>query len=149
MAVGGAGGGTGAAIKAGLAVVTAKLDDAPLKGGLNAAKKYVMDWGASIAKTGAGLAGIGAAIEGPILGASYAAIERFNEMRKAADQLGTTPEIFSGLAFAVKKFGIDSQGLVGASRFMERFVAKAQEGGSAAEAFEKIGLDAKELIKLP
>jgi hypothetical protein len=145
----GGGGGKGGAIRAGKAFVELSAEDAGLRSGLEKARKAVLGFGKGLAVGGAGVAGVGALITGPILGAMHEAVDRFNEVRKAADQLGTTPEIFSGLAFAVKRFGIDSDGLVVASRHMNKFIAEAKDGGGAADDLNKLGLSAADLINLP
>jgi hypothetical protein len=78
------------------------------------------------------------------------AVERFNEVRKAADQLGTTPEIFSALGFAVGRFGVDSEGLVTASRHMDKFISQARQGVPQASALmSHLGLSAEELAAAP
>ncbi len=147
---GGGGGGMGAAIKAGQAVVTASLDMGPLKSGIAEARKMALKIGAGIGGIGAGIGGIGAAITAPIIAGFKSAVDEVTEFRKAADQLGSTTEIVSGLAFAAKKAGVDTDTFVTSARHMQKVLSEAAGGDKGAiDSLAKLGIKAQDLIDKP
>lgn len=140
----------GRAIQAGQAVVTAKLDDGPLKSGLAAAQKMVLKWGAGIAAAGAGVVAGGASLVAPILASFKSAVDEITTVRKAAEQLGAGTAETSALGYAAQKAGLDFDSLVTSSRHMQTVIAGAADGeASATNALARLGIKANELAKLP
>ncbi len=151
MAAGSAGGGgMGAAIMAGRAVVGTSLDMSGLESGLAKAKKTLVGWGKNVAVAGAAVAGLGGLIVAPILAGFHSAVTEITEVRKAAEQLGAGTEEVSALAFAAKKAGVDLDGFVTSGRHMQKVLSDAASGDQgAADTLKKLGLNAKDLINLP
>lgn len=152
MPASGSGGSSGAAagIKAGRAYVELGTEDSSLKSGLDAAKGHVKAFGKQVAGIGGAIGGIGAAIEAPLALAMNSAVEHVTAVRKAAMQVGSSTEQFSALGFAAKKVGVDFDGLVATTRKLDRMTDEARSGNkAAAEEFEKLGLSADELAKMP
>jgi hypothetical protein len=74
---------------------------------------------------------------------------KMDEIGDTADRLGLTTEAFSRLSYAVKLTGSDVSILPGAlEKFNKNLHDAATNGGPAAAAFNAIGLDAKELVKM-
>jgi hypothetical protein len=142
------------AIKAGRAEVEASFNEAGLKAGLDAAKQHLQNFAKQTSTImvggGGALAGIGAMIEAPLALAMKAAVSDISNIRKAADQLGESTDSFSKVSYAASKVGLELDGVVGAGRKLERMIAEAKDGNkAAAESFNKLGLNAAELDKLP
>lgn len=150
MAVGGSSGGGGKGVKAGRAYVEVGVDDKSLRGGLNKAKQMVLTFSKQLAIGGGVLTGLGATVTAPILAFFHDAIDRVNSFRKAAEQLGTTPEIISAIGYAADKVGVDLGGLVQAGRRVQRVIADAAAGEEgAAAALDRLGISAQNILNLP
>lgn len=78
---------------------------------------------------------------------SFSAIDA---LAKTADKLGTTTEALGGLQLAGRVTGVEISKLnLGLQRATRRIAEAAQGTGEAQNALKELGLDAKELVKLP
>jgi hypothetical protein len=150
----GGGGGQAGAIEAGKAVVRLGVDQSGMRAGLEGAAKMLKGFSQKVSgefvRGGTALGAVGAVVAGPLGAALGEAVDRFTEVRKASEKLGTTPETFSALGFAAAKTGVDTDGLVAASRRYMSVISEAAAGnGAAAESLARLGLNAKDLADLP
>ncbi len=133
-------------IRAGGAVVELSVDDAGLRSGLEKARKAALGFSKKLAIGGGVTAGVGAAIMAPILASFHSAVEHITEIRKAAEQLAIPTEMMSELGYAASKVGVDLDGVVTASRHVEKAISEAGKGsGAMSDLFRQMGLDAKDL----
>jgi hypothetical protein len=137
------GGGKGGSIRAGKAHVELNADDSGLRTGLMRAKQMVLKFGQTMAKAGAVMFGAGGTLLGGI-GASFGlAVDHFDKVKKAADRLGTSAEIISGLGYAAEQSGSSLEGLEAALKANQKALVNNADG------FKEIGLSAEELMKMP
>ncbi|MBX3397484.1 MAG: hypothetical protein KF873_01975 [Gemmataceae bacterium] len=150
MAVSGGGGGSGGAIRAARAFVEVYWEDNALKRGVASAQKRWAAFGSMVGGAGRTLAaaGIGA---GAALGAVFkSAIGRSAEFGRLSQKLGDSTENLSAFSYAAETTGMSLEDLVdNFENWPERLTAASQGTGEAAEAFNRLGLDAGELMKLP
>lgn len=125
------GGGKGANdVRAGGAFVELFTKDNLFYRGLLAAEKRLKQFGAFAAKLGLGIAGVGTAVLGPLTALTTGFLERGDEMKKAADRLGTTPEAISALGYAAEASGASLEDVETAVKSL--FKAVHSEEGSKA-----------------
>lgn len=133
--------GVAGAIKAGAAYVELLADDKKLKQGLAGAGQSIRAFGLSVAKVGAGIGAIGAALLGPLLGASHVFAEMGSEMYDMSVRTGVTVEALSSLKFAAEQSGSSIGAVEVAMKKMNQTLAKADDDGSkAAETLDKLGI---------
>lgn len=151
MANSGSSGGAsgGGAIRAGRAFVELFAKDVGLKAGLDRAKSLVLGIGSAL-KT-ASIVGLGATTA---IGAGLAALgksagDRATEFQRLSDRIGVPVDQLSAFAYAAEQTGQTVQDLEGHfENFAERVFQASQGTGEAAETFKKLGIDAREFIKL-
>lgn len=121
-----------------------------LKEGRNAISKFaggVASVTADVAKFGAALATGAAAGIALLTRQSFKALDVIG---KVSDKLGFTVDGLRGLRRAAEETGVANQQFdVGLQRLTRRLAEAAQGSGEAQGAIKELGLDAKELAKLP
>jgi hypothetical protein len=131
-----AGGAAGAgAIRAGKAFVELLTKDTGFSSGLQAAERKMHAFGRSVRNIGLGISGIGGAVLTPITAAFTEMLLHFSDVQKAAGRLFTTPEIASGLGYALG--GLEE--MEHAARHLQRAIAENKP------AFAELGLSAAKL----
>jgi hypothetical protein len=148
MAAGGSGGNAGA-IRAGKAFVELAMKDTGLQLGLKRAAALVANFGAAFVKVGAvGAGGLAAAAGGlALLGKS--AGDRAVDFDRLSKRVGVPIDQLSAFAYAAGKTGEEIGNLEGHfENFAERVYQASQGTGEAAETFKKLGLNARDLIKM-
>jgi hypothetical protein len=143
MALNGGTGGSSAAIRAGGAYVELFTKDIGVKSGLKAFEKAFASTAAMASRAGLGAIAAGSAILAPIGAIFQDVIERGDQFQKAADRLGSTSEILSGLGYAAQQSGASFEDLEAASKFLHLSIANANP------ALREMGLNAQELQQLP
>src|SRR5205823_2234901 len=116
----------------GLAVVELGMDLSPLMSAMNVAAGRLKAWSSQLTKMGAGFAGFGASIAGPILGAFKGAVDQAASMDTLATQLGLTTEKASALTYALGTVGIEEGELIGFTRHLSSAFASAADGSQEA-----------------
>jgi hypothetical protein len=120
----------------------------PLNAMLNLAAVRLKGYGRQVAMAGAGLAGIGLSIAGPILAQFKGAVEGAAGMDTLATQLGTTAETASRLAYALGTVGISQEELVQFTRHMNnKFAEAASNMGNVRQEFAAFGVNIDELME--
>jgi hypothetical protein len=128
-----AGGAAGAgAIRAGKAFVELLTKDTGFSSGLQAAERKMHAFGRSVRNIGLGISGIGGAVLTPITAAFTEMLLHFSDVQKTAGRLFTTPEVASGLGYALG--GLDE--MEHAARHLQRAIAENKP------AFAELGLSA-------
>lgn len=148
MAVGGSGGNAGA-IRAGKAFVELAMKDTGLQLGLKRAAALVASFGAAFVKVGAvGAGGLAAAAGGlALLGKS--AGDRAVDFDRLSKRVGVPIDKLSAFAYAAETTGQEIGDLEGHfENFAERVFQASQGTGEAAETFKKLGINARDLIKM-
>jgi hypothetical protein len=131
-----AGGAAGAgAIRAGKAFVELLTKDTGFSSGLQAAERKMHAFGRSVRNIGLGISGIGGAVLTPITAAFTEMLLHFSDVQKTAGRLFTTPEIASGLGYALG--GLEE--MEHAARHLQRAIAENKP------AFAELGLSAAKL----
>jgi hypothetical protein len=131
-----AGGAAGAgAIRAGKAFVELLTKDTGFSSGLQAAERKMHAFGRSVRNIGLGISGIGGAVLTPITAAFTEMLLHFSDVQKVAGRLFTTPEIASGLGYALG--GLEE--MEHAARHLQRAIAENKP------AFAELGLSAAQL----
>jgi hypothetical protein len=153
MALGGAGGGGGSAIRAGRAFVEMSMRDVNLRKSLDAVQKRLRSVGSAFASVGTGLAVSGLARMVPLV-AAVGKLGELSKLKDAATALNMTAEGASGLFGVLAAMGGDfKEDLEGITQFSAR-VRDALKGvggptGEAARLFEGLSVQAKDLEGLP
>lgn len=136
-------------IRAGRAYVELGTNDSKLKAGLQAAQDKLKSWGKSAAIAGGAMSGVGAAVLGPMLGATAVFASSGDELSKMADKTGASVESLSELRHAANQSAVDFKQLGSAMNKQQRNLAEAAAGNkTASEAFETLGLSVDDLMKL-
>jgi hypothetical protein len=130
--VGGGGGGSAGAVRAGKAFVEITTDDNALQAGLKNAANTLHAWGKTVRNIGLGISAAGGAVLAPITAAFGEMLSHFSDVQKTAGRLFTTPEIASGLGYALG--GLDE--MEHAARHLQRAIAENKP------AFAELGLSA-------
>jgi hypothetical protein len=132
---GGGGGGSVGAVRAGKAFVEISANDDLLTRGLHAAERKLHAWGKTVRNIGLGISGVGGVVLAPITAAFGEMLSHFSDVQKAAGRLFTTPEVASGLGYALG--GLEE--MEHAARHLQRSIAENDE------SFAKLGLSAAKL----
>jgi hypothetical protein len=136
------------AIRAGKAYVEMSTNDAGLKSGLDRAKSAVMGFAKDVGKIAAGI-GVAKGAEFIFKNINEAfsdAVGHITEVRKAAEQIGSSAESVSAMGYAAQKAGVDLEGMTTASRHLNAAILEAaQGGGPLANIFQQLGISAKQL----
>ena len=137
-------------IEAGKAHVLVYLKN-QLAGGINAMGKQLQGLGTTVAKAGAGMTALGAAIVTPLA----AAVNHFLEVGGALDDMsartGIARSTLGELAFAATQSGASLEDIEKSTARMQRTIVEAAEGSqTAVDALDLLGLKAQDLQgKLP
>ena len=126
------------------------LATAGVTGALSKAKTGISDFSTSV-KTK--MKSVGAAFAGMFAAVGFAGIKRtiedIVEMKRAADRLGVSTEMFQKLAHAAKMTGVDTERLADAMKDLDvKLQDGIMRGGSFAELMQELGLDMNELAKM-
>ena len=107
-------------VRAGSAYVELLADDSALQKGLKKAEQSVKQFGVSVGKIGAGLAGIGAAITAPLIAATNTFADTGSALNDMSDRTGVSVERLSELGFAAEQTGTSMETVEGGIRKMQR-----------------------------
>ncbi len=133
-------------IRAGRAFVELFADDSKLVRGLRRAEKKIKAFGSSIRNMGLKMAGLGAAILAPLLGAAKAFSSMGDQIAKMAKRTGLSVEALSELKFVASQTGTSIEALETGFRRMQRSIYDAGRGLSTqTDALADIGLAYKDL----
>src|SRR5262249_4483175 len=136
-------------IRAGAAYVELFVKDNRLTRGLKAAAQKLKAFGAGIMGAGMQVAGLGAALVTPFLGAAKVFADMGGNMMDMSQRTGVSVEALSELGFAAEQSGADLETLEAGLRKMAQTVTAATDGSQEAQqAFGKLGLTVGELEKL-
>lgn len=132
---------TASGIRAGKAFIELSLNDSKFINGLQQAERRLTAMGASVAKFGAKLTAIGAAVSGPILAFAKEFSDYGDSVQKAAIRTGLTTEAISELGFAAAQSGTDIDTFEAGIRGMQRQLFQAGLGSKeAVDTLEALGL---------
>ena len=136
-------------LKAGSAFVRLFLKD-ELTGALaktiGAAGKSFQSMGRQAATTGAGLAGMGAAILAPFTGSVKHFAKFGDELDKMSQRTGVAAPALAELGFAAEQSGTDLNKVENAVRTMQKTIGDADQGlAGAVDALDELGLSATQL----
>jgi hypothetical protein len=115
-------------IHAGLAAVQLTADVAPLAAGLSKAKSLLTGYASGVAKMGVALGGMGSALAAPIIGLFKGAVDQATGMGDLASKMGTTADEASRLTYAMSKYGMTQEEVVGFSQRMSKALVELREG---------------------
>jgi hypothetical protein len=133
-------------IRAGRAFVELFADDSKLVRGLRRAEKRLKAFGDRIRNLGLKIAGLGAAMLTPLLGAAKAFSSMGDQVAKMAKRTGLSVETLSELRFVASQTGTEFESLEMAFRKMQRSIYDAGRGlSTAVDALEDLGLTFKDL----
>lgn len=136
------------AIRAGQAFVEVLAKDLTEKG-MNAVELRAKKLGVSIGLIGAKLAGAGAAITLPLLGAAKQFADAGSDLNDMATRTGVSVEALSALGYAAKQSGSDIGAVeIGIKRMQKALVAGSEENVQAAGTFASLGLSIQQLSRL-
>ncbi len=136
-------------IRAGRAFVELFADDSKLVRGLRRAEKKIKAFGSSIRNMGLKMAGLGAAILAPLLGAAKAFSSMGDQIAKMAKRTGLSVEALSELKFVASQTGTSIEALETGFRRMQRSIYDAGRGLSTqTDALADLGLAYKDLKDL-
>lgn len=136
------------AVKAGQAYVELGVKNS-LDKGLKAASKQLKSFGASTARAGAAIAGVGGAVLTPLLGATAGFASAGDKLDKMSIRTGIAVESLSGLAFAAEQSGTSIDQLANAMFRANRRIGNAVTGtGPAVRALDELGLSAEALASM-
>lgn len=132
--------------------VTLGLDSAAFENGLTDAQKKMQDVGGRLRGIATTMAGVGVAI-GAALGGAFAAVNEITgglvEMGREAETAGVAFEEFQKLKYVAEQAGVSVEALTDGMKEMQLRADEfaATGGGSAAEAFQRIGLTGAQLTE--
>ena len=133
-------------IRAGRAFVELFADDSKLVRGLRRAQKKLKAFGQSIRAMGLKIAGLGAAVLAPMLGAAKAFGAMGDQVAKMAKRTGLSVEALSELRFVASQTGTSLEALETGFRRMQRSIYDAGRGLSTqTDALADLGLKYKDL----
>jgi len=133
-------------IRAGRAFVELFADDSKLVRGLRRAQKKLKAFGQSIRNMGLKIAGLGAAMLAPLIGAAKAFSSMGDQVAKMAKRTGLSVETLSELRFVASQTGTEFESLEMAFRKMQRSMYDAgRELSTAVDALEDLGLKFEDL----
>lgn len=142
-----AGSSAGGAIRAGLAFVELAARDNSLIRALDNAQKRLQSFGSIVSRVGAATAAAGAGILAPVAALFSAAVSRSADLAILAEEFGTTTETLSALGYAFETTGIKQEEFADTLKGLSQKLAAAADGQD--ELFQRMGLNARELINLP
>lgn len=120
-----------------------------LRPGLKKAANQLNAFGATIRNAGAGLAGIGAGILGPISAAAGVFAHMGDEVKKSSQRTGVAVEALSELKYAAEQSGSSLEELEIGLRGMSRFMLEAKNSsGEAMTTLAQLGLTFSDLKSL-
>lgn len=135
-----------AKVKAGSAYIELTAESQKLIQGLNDASSKMRKFGSDMTTVGKSVAGVGAAITAPILGAAKQFASYGDQMAKASKRTGIAVESISALAFAAERGGSDITVLEASLKKMSQTIYTATNGSKASvDALNALGLSVKEL----
>jgi len=133
-------------IRAGRAFVELFADDSKLVRGLRRAEKRLKAFGDRIRNLGLKIAGLGAAMLAPLLGATKAFGSMGDQVAKMAKRTGLSVEALSELRFVASQTGTSLEALETGLRRMQRSIYDAGRGLSTqTDALADLGLKYKDL----
>jgi hypothetical protein len=136
-------------IEAGRAFVRLYVRDSALLKGLSSIKTELTRLSVHAMRVGGVMAGIGAAIAAPLLGAVKSFANVGDELNKMSDRTGSSVESLSELKYAAAQSGADLVTLEGGIRKMQDALGEAAKGSdSAKEKFKAIGVSVADLMKM-
>jgi len=136
-------------IRAGRAFVELFADDSKLVRGLRRAEKRLKAFGDRIRNLGLKIAGLGAAMLAPMLGAAKAFSSMGDQVAKMAKRTGLSVKALSELRFAASQTGTSLEALETGFRRMQRSIYDAGRGLSTqTDALADLGLQYKDLAGL-
>jgi hypothetical protein len=104
--VAGAAGVASQGVRAGRAFVELFSRNEGLYKGLDQAKRRLSQWAVGLAKTGAGVGGVGAAVAAPLAAVFKLAADRGDQVQKLADRFGATTQAVGELSYAFERGGM-------------------------------------------
>jgi hypothetical protein len=136
-------------IRAGKAYVEMGLDLAPLRAGLASLRSTISGIGPSLGLAGGAVGGFGLAALAGLDLLENKFLDRASEIRQFATLTGDSAENLSRFAYAASTVGLSLEDLKGfRENFSERVYQATQGAGEGLAAFQKLGLDIRELSKL-
>ncbi len=136
-------------IRAGAAYIELYAKDNRLVKGLNAAAAKLKAFGAGITSIGTRLAGLGAGLVAPFLGAAKLFADMGSDLVDMSQRTGTSVEALSELGFAAEQSGSDVATLAGSLNKMQKFLVTAAEGSQGAnDALAQLGLSMDDLGRI-
>ncbi len=136
-------------IRAGRAFVELFADDSKLVRGLRRAEKRLKAFGDRIRNLGLKIAGLGAAMLAPMLGAAKAFGSMGDQVAKMAKRTGFGVEALSELTFVASQTGTSLEAMETGFRRMQRSIYDAGRGLSTqTDALADLGLEYKDLAGL-
>jgi len=136
-------------IRAGRAFVELFADDSKLVRGLRRAEKRLKAFGDRIRNLGLKIAGLGAAMLAPMLGAAKAFGSMGDQVAKMAKRTGFGVEALSELTFVASQTGTSLEAMETGFRRMQRSIYDAGRGLSTqTDALTDLGLEYKDLAGL-
>ena len=134
------------AIRAGRAFVELFADDSKLVRGLRATERKLKAFGANIRNLGLKMAGMGAAVLGPMLAAAKAFSSMGDQVAKMARRTGMSVEALSELKYAAGQSGTSIEAMETGFRRMQRSIYDAGRGLSTqTDALADLGLTYEDL----
>jgi hypothetical protein len=138
-----------AAVKAGQSYVEIGVKNS-LDKGLRIASSKLKAFGQSVASMGTKIAGVGSAILGPMLAATYQFASFGDRIQKQALKIGIAAEALQELRFAADHAGVATEVLDKALIKLQKGIAEAAIGsGEATKVLAELGLDPKQLKAMP
>ena len=135
-------------IRAGRAYVELGVGD-KLTAGLKSAQKRLRAFGAGVMNIGTKLAGLGAAMAAPLLGAAKHFASYGDEVAKMSKRTGLSVEALSELRFVASQTGTECSSLEMAFRKMQRSIYDAGRGlATQKDALAELGLTFEDLKSL-
>lgn len=141
--------GNASGIRAGRAYVEVGAENSALERGLKQAEARLKAFGSSVMSVGRNVAGLGAGITAPFLGAAKVFADAGSTLNDAAARTGMSVEALSALGHAAQQTGTDLTAVEGGVRKMQKaLVAGSEENLAAASTFAALGLSVEQLMKL-
>jgi hypothetical protein len=141
--------GLSSGIRAGAAYVELYTKDSRMVKGLQAAEKKLKAFGEGITSIGTRLAGLGAGVVTPLIGAAKVFSDMGGDLADMSQRTGVSVEALSELGFAAEQSGSDMETLENSLRKMQKQITEAASGSqSATDALGKLGLTVAELSGL-
>jgi len=141
--------GLSSGIRAGAAYVELYTKDSRMVKGLQAAEKKLKAFGEGITSIGTKIAGLGAGVVTPLIGAAKVFSDMGGDLADMSQRTGVSVEALSELGFAAEQSGSDMETLENSLRKTQKQIAEAAGGSqSARDALGKLGLTVADLSGL-